>query len=531
MKGALSTIEDNDMKKIWLLIFMLSILPIYSINAQDTNTQKEEQYNNIIAERITDAIRLGNNSMAKRNLTGMVIHFFNAKALLKTLPPAEQERQLRAIYRGRDIDSLIKAFVQKIKIEVTDTIETEKTLLLKLKITHNDLPIEKIDYRYPVSDTFSCLIKARYGTGYIELDQTYFRSLTKSNKPIFIECGLFDTTVTTDLEGLQNYDQEIHEKVYTFYKDNASIYRYTINIEAIKDISQKKTIDTINTYNPVDSTFCRINNPSRYFRVVEKLQQRSTKDNQPKKHIAFFTSTGFQAFMRIINNNDWFMLNVDTLETYKFKQWLICRNHLIVINNKKESRIEEIAFYFNVEGKIENVKLGMNYPEKAFINRDKEGNKSNVLWVLDFMDSYYTSIITKDTAFLVSLFEKPRALHISGDIPTDEDNGFNKNKKTDSKSCKLQDFQDWWKRLKRLIKSTEEITCEIYSIRLLKNHISEVYGINFFQTLSGNHYFDRSYLFFLASDNSDNQMEIFVTTRQTRPNKDGQVLSVRDFNL
>lgn len=521
------------MKKTWLLIFMLSILPIYCLNAQNTNTQKEEQYNNIIAERITDAIRLGDNSMSKRNLTGMVIHFFNAMALFKTLPSAEQERQLRAIYKGRDLDSLIKAFVQEIKIEVTDTIETEKNLLLKLKITHNGRPIERIDYRYPISDSYSALIKAKHGTGYIEVDPVYFKSIEKSTKPLVIECGLFDTTVTADLEGLQSYDQGINEKVYTFYKDNASRYRYTINIEAIKDISQKNTIDTINTYNPVDSTFCRINNPSRYFRVVEKLQQRSTKNNQPKKHIASFTSAGFQAFMKIINNSDWFMLNVDTLETYKFNKWLICRNHLIVINNKnkKESRIEEIAFYFNVEGKIENVKLGMNYPEKASINRNKEGNKSNVIWVLDFMDSYYTSIITKDTAFLVSLFEKPGALHISGDVPIDKDNGYNKNKKTDIESHELQDFQEWWKRFKRIIESTEEITFETYSIRLQKKHISEVYGINLFQTLSSKHYFDRSYLLFIPSSNSDNQMEIFVTTRQTRPNKDGQVYSVADFDL
>lgn len=518
------------MKQNWYKYLLVGLIAPIILSCQNTTkiNKKEhyESYDKIITRYIRDATNNGKN----REYSAMFNDLLIADALIETMPYRRKvlKKTITKQFNGQTIDSILYSYVKRLKIEVTDTIHTEKTIFLKLRLTSDDKPIKHLNYRYQIGDSLSKVTRANQGIGFIQIDKKGFQNALKTTQPLYLEVGCFNQMNLLIHQELLGPRYIGIKSLESFVEQTDSRYRFKVVIEPLSDRnSLSKIIDTINTYNEKDSSYCRINKPKHYYNTIETLFQSSKNINQPLLESSLFTPEGYLRTQKLMGDNVWVILKADPFETYQIEKDIISRGHFIAVTGKKNQYpgVEELVFHFNESGKIDDVTYGMSYSSlKAGTNTKQP--KQRVLQFYRFLDDYYTSYYTRNFELLQSVFN-PQHLVVGCNNKNDKSNSIDE--LAIVKYDKVM-IMDWLNGIENCSKNPNNVLLEIHNVKIQKKHLQEIYGINFTQTLFSDCSPEKTIIFLLIGEDQNNDPKIFVTAIQHQPDKDGTTFSLSDFN-
>lgn len=451
-----------------------------------------------------------------------------AETLMRSLPSpdvvaiAETKSRREAILKGLNVEFDRQDIYDKGIVELT--------------FTFNGTPVKNIDYKFFDGKTWSNVLSAKDGKGFVEVRpdsrigqyRIKYEITPAHLQHLFREVSLVEKALDSGTEksnGKANPGQTGTAKTASESSarkiDFSAIRKKVLEVVA-RDEFQTEPDSTRGMLTPIVFT-------SDYEDVIRKVCKgiANAVDGSVKD---CFTEEGYEVFTRLIRYGNARVLNFSELNFYGLGDKVFCRSVPMVFSFKGNRRqfVEDIVFTFDSEGKICDLAFSMDRETVQGIVSQTAWTEEARIILISFLENYKTAYALKRLDYISSVFDDD-ALIITGRVLRNV-KGPNEYSNNRYVTLTRQNKANYIKNLGRVFASQEYINLQFSDCEVMKLGKGEqLFGIKIRQEYFSTTYSDSGYLFILVDLRDYRRPVIHVRTWQDAPDKDFGVIGPYNF--
>lgn len=479
--------------------------------------------------KIIDLTEEGNAALKNNQISDALRYYYWAFTLLRSHPDGssisltsdDQMQNLLATWLPIQINSIFTG----LSVMVADTNTPGSSLSINLSINFHDNPVSNLDYSFWDGNSWSDIISAKDGLGYVD-----FANFTSAKEDVKLKIEyIFEEEATIDSElrdVMRILDPVPYRKSSLLAKRETSPVTINDPIALTKNIVENDSSGLNRSI-----SFIPVEEQGPYEKTMERVTG-SFKTRDFNAIINDFTPEGFKMFQDLVQYGQARILGIPTYRFVRFGDAVICRSipmNFKFANNYKQF-VEDIVFHFNSSGKIFNLSFGLGAEAlNDIINKDTWNEKVRLILVT-FLENYKTAYALKRLSYIESIFSDEALIIVGSVLRTATDDG---NKYLDNRIIRYNRYTktEYLKNLKLSFQSNEFINLKFEDNEIRKSGKGgEIYGIQIRQNYSSTNYGDEGYLFLMVDLNNPDLPIIHVRTWQPQKNPDGSIYGLGDFN-
>jgi len=387
-----------------------------------------------------------------------------------------------------------------------------------LRITYKNRPVQNLDYKYWVGDSWSMLTGAKDGIGVASFygKQKYDISRLKLKVEYMYENeSHFDNELQELLEQLFNVPQfseatfilSLKEKLVERLFDNKRKYKF-INLKK----ENEKTAEVI-------------------FKVIDGIKEKNF-DKLSKN----FTKSGKNQFDKLIKYGNAKLLNKDTeLKIIEYDSTKIVRELPMSFDfpNNNKKFVEDVVFTLNKEDEIESVSFSLSDTSIKDIMKINKGTTAEKYQIVQFMENYKTAYCLERIDYIESIFAD-NALIIVGSIVKEDENIEGMYNTLGGEKVKYNRLskREYIQNLRTVFNSNEYVNIHFEdNIVKTTSDDKKIFGIQIKQNYYSANYADQGYLFLMVDMSDTTKPKIFVRTWQPLKDTNKEIYGLNDFHF
>ena len=412
--------------------------------------------------------------------------------------------------------------------------------ILELTFTFDGKPVKNIDYKFFDGNTWSKVLSAKDGKGFVEvrpgskIDQyRIMYEITPAHlQHLFREVSLVEKALAPEAEdtdgGTRSAKTHSGPAVTTTASESSA---RKIDFSAVK----KKVLDVVareEFQTEPDSAregLTPIVFSSEYEDIVNKVCKGVTSGADESLY-EYFTPEGYEIFNRLIRYGNARVLNFDELNFYGLGEEVYARSVPMVFSFRGNQRqfVENIVFTFNGERKICDLSFSLGKETVQGIVGQTGWTEEARIILVSFLENYKTAYALKRLDYISSIFDDD-ALIITGRVLRNV-KGPNEYSSNRYVTLTRQSKANYIKNLSRVFASQEYINIQFSDCEVMKLGKGEqLFGIKIRQEYFSTTYSDTGYLFILVDLRDYLKPVIHVRTWQEAPDKDFGVIGPYNF--
>lgn len=412
--------------------------------------------------------------------------------------------------------------------------------IVELTFTFNGKPVKNIDYKFFDGKTWSKVLSAKDGKGFVEvrpgskIDQYRINyEITPAHlQHLFREVSLVEKALAPEAEDTDGGTRsaKTHSGPAVTATASESSAR-KIDFSAIK----KKVLDVVareEFQTEPDSArggLTPIVFSSEYEDIVHKVCKGVTSGADESLY-EYFTPEGYEIFNRLIRYGNARVLNFDELYFYGLGEEVYARSVPMVFSFRGNQRqfVENIVFTFNGERKICDLSFSLGKETVQGIVGQTGWTEEARIILVSFLENYKTAYALKRLDYISSIFDDD-ALIITGRVLRNV-KGSNEYSGNRYVTLTRQSKASYIKNLSMVFASQEYINIQFSDCEVMKLGKGEqLFGIKIRQEYFSTTYSDTGYLFILVDLRDYLKPVIHVRTWQEAPDKDFGVIGPYNF--
>ncbi|MBR4297928.1 MAG: LPP20 family lipoprotein [Bacteroidaceae bacterium] len=399
---------------------------------------------------------------------------------------------------------------------------------LEVFITYKNKPVSSVDYAFFDGRDWSNLYSAKDGIGVIELAPRY-------------DANNIQVKFEYEYRGESRIDSEV-ESVMKLLP--ASAMR-----DAYKNLNTKKVSKSsisVNS-NELSNSFSEISpeifeRPTLFeestgltSKINDIISALTKKNHESVKH--YFTEEGFDIYTKLLKYGNAKVVGNPNFNFYKANDKVLARGLKMSFSFKKGARksfIEDVIFYFNNEGLIDNITFGLGKTAENDILCKGVWNENTRFAIMSFLENYKTAYALKRLDYIRTIFDDD-AVIITGrvvHIPTHRTGIEKQQLVIEHDIIKYNRFtkDSYLRQLKLSFDSKEYI-----NLRFADNDVrklgkgGEIFAIQISQEYFSSNYGDKGYLFLMVDINNPEMPIIKVRTWQPEKDPNFGIYGPEDF--
>lgn len=486
-----------------------------------------ENRRNKVKEMVTIA-----GTAARKSQTDVALRYYSwAESLMRGLPSpdvaaiAEVKGKREAILKSLDVEFDRQNMFNKGIVELT--------------FTSNGKPVKNIDYKFFDGRTWSGVLSAKDGKGFVEvrpdskIDQYRIKyEITPAHlQHLFREVSLVEKALAPEAmdvgdgtrsgkahSGTAGTTETAHESSARKI-DFSAVKRKVLDVVA-KEEFQTEPDSTRGGLTPV------VFSPE-YEDIVSKVCKGITGGTDVSE---YFTPDGYDIFTRLIRYGNAKVLNFGELNFYGLGDEVYARSVPMVFSFKGNQRqfVENVVFTFNGDKKICNLSFSLGKETVQSIVGQTSWTEEARIILISFLENYKTAYALKRLDYISSIFDDD-ALIITGRVLKNV-KGPNEYSNNRYVTLTRQNKANYIKNLGRVFTSQEYINLQFSDCEVMKLGKGEqLFGIKIRQEYFSTTYSDSGYLFILVDLRDYQKPIIHVRTWQDEPDTDFGVIGPYNF--
>ena len=399
---------------------------------------------------------------------------------------------------------------------------------MEVYITYMGKPVSSIDYSFFDGRDWSNLYSAKDGVGVVELAP----GNSASNIQIKIEY---------EYRGEARIDKDV-ESVMQILPSSVMRHAY-MNLNTKKEKAKKES------ENSLDNSFSKIS-PAIYKRpakiedtlgcshkIKQVISAITCKDYDSVKPL--FTQEGYEVYTQLLKYGKAKIVGNPLCELYQSNENIIARGLQMSFSfnsGARKSFVEDVVFYFNNEGLVDNITFGLGDVAVNDILCKGLWNEQARFALMSFLENYKTAYALKRLDYISTIFDDD-AVIITGrlvKVPAHRTGPENQTMNFQNEIIKYNRYtkDSYLRQLETSFNSKEYI-----NLRFADNDVrklgkgGEVYAIQISQEYFSSNYGDKGYLFLMVDINNPKAPIIKVRTWQPEKDTDFGVYGPEDFKL
>lgn len=412
--------------------------------------------------------------------------------------------------------------------------------IVELTFTFKGKPVKNIDYKFFDGKTWSKVLSAKDGKGFVEvrpgskIDQYRIKyEITPAHlQHLFREVSLVEKALAPEAEDTDGGTRsaKTHSGPAVTATASESSAR-KIDFSAVK----KKVLDVVareEFQTEPDSArggLTPIVFSSEYEDIVHKVCKGVTSGADESLY-EYFTPEGYEIFNRLIRYGNARVLNFGELYFYGLGEEVYARSVPMVFSFRGNQRqfVENIVFTFNGERKICDLSFSLGKETVQGIVGQTGWTEEARIILVSFLENYKTAYALKRLDYIRSIFDDD-ALIITGRVLRNV-KGPNEYSGNRYVTLTRQSKANYIKNLSRVFASQEYINIQFSDCEVMKLGKGEqLFGIKIRQEYFSTTYSDTGYLFILVDLRDYLKPVIHVRTWQEAPDKDFGVIGPYNF--
>ena len=408
--------------------------------------------------------------------------------------------------------------------------------IVELTFTFDGKPVKNIDYKFFDGKTWSKVLSAKDGKGFVEVRpdsrigqyRIKYEITPAHLQHLFREVSLVEKALgsgTEKTEGKIGSGQTGTAKTASESSvrkiDFSAVKKKVLDIAAREEF-QKEPDSTLTEFTPIIFS-------SKYERIVSEVC-KNISDEADGSVSEYFTPDGYDIFTRLIRYGNARVLSFDNITFYELGNEVYARSVPMVFSFKGNKRqfVENIVFTFNEEMKICDVSFSLDKETVQNILNQNSWSKEAKIILISFLESYKTAYALKRLDYISSIFDD-EALIITGRVLRNV-KGPNEYSNNRYVTLTRQNKTNYIKNLSRVFGSQEYINIQFSDCEVMKLGKGEqLFGIKIRQEYFSTTYSDSGYLFILVDLRDYLKPVIHVRTWQEAPDKDFGVIGPYNF--
>jgi hypothetical protein len=399
---------------------------------------------------------------------------------------------------------------------------------MEVYITYMGKPVSSIDYSFFDGRDWSNLYSAKDGVGVVELAP----GNSASNIQIKIEY---------EYRGEARIDKDVESVMQIL---PSSVMRH-----AYMNLNTKKEKAKNESENSLDNSFSKIS-PAIYKRpakiedtlgcshkIKQVISAITCKDYDSVKPL--FTQEGYEVYTQLLKYGKAKIVGNPLCELYQSNENIIARGLQMSFSfnsGARKSFVEDVVFYFNNEGLVDNITFGLGDVAVNDILCKGLWNEQARFALMSFLENYKTAYALKRLDYISTIFDDD-AVIITGrlvKVPAHRTGTENQTMNFQNEIIKYNRYtkDSYLRQLETSFNSKEYI-----NLRFADNDVrklgkgGEVYAIQISQEYFSSNYGDKGYLFLMVDINNPKAPIIKVRTWQPEKDSDFGVYGPEDFKL
>lgn len=408
--------------------------------------------------------------------------------------------------------------------------------IVELTFTFDGKPVKNIDYKFFDGKTWSKVLSAKDGKGFVEVRpgskidlyrikyeitpahlQHLFREVSMVVKAM--ASGTKDNGSGTQAKSGPSGTTETAHESSARKIDFSAVKRKVLDVVAREEF-QREPDSTRGGLTPVVFS-------SEYEDIVSKVCKGITDGADVSE---YFTPDGHEIFNSLIRYGNARVLNFGELNFYGLGDEVYARSVPMVFSFKGNQRqfVENVVFTFNGDKKICDLSFSLGKETVQSIVGQTGWTEEARIILISFLENYKTAYALKRLDYISSIFDDD-ALIITGRVLRNV-KGPNEYSGNRYVTLTRQNKANYIKNLGRVFASQEYINLQFSDCEVMKLGKGEqLFGIKIRQEYFSTTYSDSGYLFILVDLRDYQRPVIHVRTWQDEPDKDFGVIGPYNF--
>lgn len=456
----------------------------------------------------------------KLQISDALRYYYWAALLLKSHPYGDQIKISTA--SGEKVVSgwlpmAINTIFSDLKVHVSDIEIDNGDKFITLGINYKNRPVSNADFSYFTGRDWSNVYSATDGVGVVELFGVAANTKKLKLKWEYVFKG--EARIDRELEEVMKSVKRI-----PFRKSYIKIdLKVNSVVEKPESLSVTPNKSTKNVMMP-------LKNSLQYSKTLKKvLTELENKNHQNVESL--FTKNGYDTYTKLLKFGNARLVDSKSVDYYRFGNEVIARSMIMTFNFKSNNKqfAENVNFYFNDKGKIDEISFGLNKLALESIVKRQKWDETDRMLLIRFLETYKTAYALKRINYLDNIFADD-ALIVTGrvvKVKPDKDNPYKNNRII---RYNKQTKKQYIRNLRNSFRYKEYVNLKFEESKIRKSgYKGDVYGINIKQNYYSSNYGDIGYLFLLVDLNNKKEPVIHVRTWQPDANLKGSVFNLSDF--
>ena len=409
--------------------------------------------------------------------------------------------------------------------------------IVELTFTFDGKPVKNIDYKFFDGKTWSKVLSAKDGKGFVEvrpgskIDQYRIKyEITPAHlQHLFREVSLVEKALAPQANGTDGEMRPAKTHLDPVGATERASSARKIDFSAVK----RKVLDVVareEFQREPDSTrggLTPVVFSSEYEDIVSKVCKGITDGADVSE---YFTPDGYEIFNRLIRYGNARVLNYGELNFYELGDEVYARSVPMVFSFRGNQRqfVENIVFTFNGDKKICNLSFSLGKETVQSIVGQTGWTEEARIILISFLENYKTAYALKRLDYISSIFDDD-ALIITGRVLKNV-KGPNEYSNNRYVTLTRQSKANYIKNLGRVFASQEYINLQFSDCEVMKLGKGEqLFGIKIRQEYFSTTYSDSGYLFILVDLRDYLKPVIHVRTWQDEPDRNFGVIGPYNF--
>ena len=387
-----------------------------------------------------------------------------------------------------------------------------------LRITYKNRPVQNLDYKYWLGDSWSILTGAKDGIGVASF----------YGKPKY-DISKLKLKVEYMYENESHFDnelQELLEKLYNVPQFSEATYILSLKEKLVERLFDKKKEYRFINLKKEDEKTAEV-----IFEVIDGMKEKNF-DKLSKN----FTKSGKNQFDKLIKYGNAKLLNKYTeLKIIKHDSTKIVRELPMSFDfpNNNKKFVEEVVFTLNKEDEIESVSFSLSDKAIKDIMKINKGTTAEKYQIVQFMENYKTAYCLERIDYIESIFADNALIIVGSIVKEDEDiegmyNTLGREKVKYNRLSK----REYIRNLKTVFSSNEYVNIHFEdNIVKTTSDDKKIFGIQIKQNYYSANYADQGYLFLMVDMSDTTKPKIFVRTWQPVKDTNKEIYGLNDFHF
>lgn len=394
--------------------------------------------------------------------------------------------------------------------------ENKKEIILQ--ITYKNRPIQNLDYKYWLGDSWSVLTGAKDGIG---ISSFYGKEQYEMSK--------LKLQIEYMYENESHFDNELQELLDKLY--NVPRFSEATFILSLKEGLVKRLFDNKKKYKFIDLKNENEKTAKVIFEVIDGIKEK--KFDKVSKN---FTKSGKKKFDKMIKYGNAKLLNKDTeLKIIENDSTKIVRELPMSFDfpNNNKKFVEDVVLTLNKEDKIESVSFSLSDKAIKDILEINKGTNSEKYQIIQFMENYKTAYCLERIDYIESIFAD-NALIIVGSVVKEKEsiegmyNTLDREKVRYNRLSKREYIQN----LRMVFDSNEYVNIHFEdNVVKTTSDDKKIFGIQIKQNYYSANYADQGFLFLMVDMSDTTHPKIFVRTWQPVKDTKKGIYGLADFHF